>query len=123
MRGLVAAAGVAAAFGGAGVAQAGTVTLANDVMTFEAGPGEANRIFVIRGDGGMHLVDTGVAVTASGGCTQVNANEAFCASDDLTLLEIDVAAADENDYVDLQPAGSFLSSNWTAATETTRFTA
>ena len=111
MRGLVTAAAIAAAFGGAGVAQAGTVTLTNGVMAFEAAPGEANRVFVIRDLSGMRLIDSGVAVTAGGGCTQVNANEAFCASDDLTLLEIDVAADDEKDYVDLQPAGSFLSSN------------
>jgi hypothetical protein len=44
-------------------------------MTFEAGPGEANRIFVIRDDGGMHLVDTAVPVTAGGGCTQENATK------------------------------------------------
>lgn len=110
MRGLVTAAAIAAAFGGADVAQAGTVTLTNGVMAFEAAPGEANRVFVIRDLSGMRLFDLGVPVTAGGGCTQVNASEAFCASDDLTLLEIDVAADDENDYVDLQPAGSFLSS-------------
>ena len=87
-----------------------TVTLADGVMTFQAGPGEANRVFVIRADDGMHLVDTAVAVTAGGGCTQENASEAFCASDDLTLLEIDVVAGDEGDYVDLRPAGAFLAS-------------
>ena len=110
MRGFVAAVAAAAAFCGAGVAQAGTVALANDVMTFEAGPGEANRVFVIRDSDGMHLIDTAVAVTAGGGCTQENGNEAFCASDDLTLLEIDVVADDENDYVDLRPAGLYLAS-------------
>jgi Ca2+-binding RTX toxin-like protein len=79
-------------------------------MTFEAGPGEANRIFVIRDDGGMHLVETAVPVTAGGGCTQENANEALCTADDLTLLEIDVVAGDEDDYVDLRPAGLYLAS-------------
>jgi Ca2+-binding RTX toxin-like protein len=92
------------------VARAGTVTLANGVMAFEAAPGEANRVFVIRGDGGMYLLDTAVAVIAAGGCAQENANEAFCASGDLTLLEIDVVAGDEGDYVDLRPAGAFLAS-------------
>ena len=58
----------------------------------------------------MHLVDTGAAVTAGGGCTQENASEAFCTADDLTLLEIDVVAGDEGDYVDLRPAGAFLAS-------------
>ena len=96
MRGLLTAVAIAVALGGAGVAQAGTVTLANDVMTFEAGPGEANRIFVIRDVGGMRVVETAVAVTAGGGCTQENASEAFCASEDLTLLEIDVVAGDES---------------------------
>ena len=110
MRGLVAVAAVGAAFYGAGVAHAGTVTLANGVMAFEAGAGEANRVFVIRGDGGMHVIDTGVPITAGGGCAQENANEAFCAFDDLTLLEIDVVAGDEDDYVDLRDAGVFLSS-------------
>jgi Ca2+-binding RTX toxin-like protein len=110
MRGLVTAAAIAATFGGAGVAKAGTVTLANGVMAFEAAPGEANRVFVIRGVGGMHLLDTGVALTAGGGCTQVNANEAFCASEDLTSLEINVVAGDEDDYVDLRPADVFYTS-------------
>jgi len=110
MRGLVAVAAVGAAFYGAGVAHAGTVTLANGVMAFEAGAGEANRVFVIRDDDGMHLVDTAVPVTAGGGCTPENATEVFCASEDLTLLEIDVVAGDENDYIDLRPAGAFLAS-------------
>jgi Ca2+-binding RTX toxin-like protein len=110
MRGLVAVAAVGAAFYGAGVAHAGTVTLANGVMAFEAGAGEANRVFVIRDDDGMHLVDTAVPVTAGGGCTPENTTEVFCASEDLTLLEIDVVAGDENDYIDLRPAGAFLAS-------------
>jgi len=110
MRGLVTAVAIVAALFGAAVAEAGTVTLANDVMTFEAGPGEANRIFVFRDDEGMRLVDTAVALTAGGGCTQETASEAFCASDDLTLLEIDVVAGNEDDYVDLRPAGTYLSS-------------
>ena len=110
MRGLVAVAAIGAALCGAGVAHAGAVTLADGVMTFQAGPGEANRVFVIRDDGGMHLVDTGAAVTAGGGCTQEAANEAFCTADDLGLLEIDVVAGDEGDYVDLRPAGAFLAS-------------
>ena len=46
-------------------------------MTFEAGPGEANRVFVIRDAGGMHLIDTAVAVTAGGGCTQENAQRSL----------------------------------------------
>ncbi len=110
MRGLVAVAAIGAALCGAGVAHAGTVTVADGVMTFQAGPGEANRVFVIRDNGGMHLVDTGAAVTAGGGCTQEAANEAFCTADDLGLLEIDVVAGDEGDYVDLRPAGAFLAS-------------
>ncbi len=110
MRGLVAAVALGAALCGAGVAQAATVTLVNDVMTFEAAPGEANRVFVFRDDQGMRLVDTAAAVTAGGGCTQENASEAFCTADDLTLLEIDVVAGDEGDYVDLRPAGAFLAS-------------
>jgi Ca2+-binding RTX toxin-like protein len=110
MRALVTAAAVGAALFASAVAQAGTVTLANGVMTFEAASGEANRIFVVRDDGGMRLIDTAQAVTAAAGCTQVNAGEAFCASDDLTLLEIDVVGGDEEDYVDLRPAGAFLAS-------------
>ena len=101
---------IGAALCSAGVAHAGTVTLTNDVMSFEAGPGEANRIFVFRDDQGMRLVDTAVAVTAGGGCAQENANEVFCTADDLTLLEIDVVAGDLDDYVDLRPAGSYLAS-------------
>jgi Ca2+-binding RTX toxin-like protein len=110
MWGLVAATAIGVTLCGAGIAHAGTATLSGDTLTFEAGPSEANRVFVIRGDGGMHVIDSAVAVTADGGCTQENANEAFCAADDLTILEIDVVAGDEDDYVDLRGAGVFLSS-------------
>ena len=52
MRGLVAVVALGAALYGAGIAQAGTVTLANGVMSFEAGsggPGKEDRARVDRG--------------------------------------------------------------------------
>jgi Ca2+-binding RTX toxin-like protein len=103
MRGLVAAVAVGAALGSAGFAHAGTVTLANNVMTYQAGAGEANRVFVVQDLDGMQLIELGTTVTAGAGCSQVNANEAFCETEDAGLLTIVVAADDQSDYVDLRP--------------------
>jgi len=110
MRGLALAALVLLALCGAGVAHAGTVTLSGDTLSFAADPGETNRVFVVHDPAGMHVIDTGAAVTAGAGCSQEAAGEAFCAADDTTILTIDVAADDQDDHVDLSPAGTFLAS-------------
>ena len=110
MRGLVAVAAIGAALCGAGVAHAGTVTLADGVMTFQAGPSEANRVFVIRDDGGMHLVDTGAAVTAGGGCTQEAANERLHGRRPGAPRDRRRRRRRGRRTLDLRPAGAFLAS-------------
>jgi Ca2+-binding RTX toxin-like protein len=107
MRGLAFAVALGAALAGAATANAGTVTLSGDTLSYDAAPGQANRVFVVQDPNGKRLIDTGAAVTAGAGCTSVNANEAFCAAADPTILTIDVAADDMNDYVDLSSAGLY----------------
>lgn len=92
------------------MAHAGTATLASGVLTYQAGAGETNRVFVVQDTGGMHVIDTGAAVTAGAGCTQEAPNEAFCAAADPTVLTIDVNADDMSDYVDLRPAALYFRS-------------
>jgi len=110
MRGLAFAVAVGAALVGAAIAHAGTVTLSGDTLSYDAAPGEANRVFVVQDPDGMHVIDLGATVTAGAGCTSVNANEGFCAADSPQSLNIQVAADDMNDYVDLEPAGVFVNS-------------
>jgi Ca2+-binding RTX toxin-like protein len=104
MRGLVAA-GVtaAAAFVVASPATAATV-VRDDVdaadVTFTAGPGEANRVFVREEMGGFRFVDTG-SVLRTSTCTLVNDHEVFCPGIAETLI---VEVGDGDDFVDVTAA-------------------
>ena len=83
----VASAAAALALGAAG-AVAATVQVREEVRTkassvyhaeFKAGDGEANDLVVAPGDdGGVTFTDSGAAVVARGGCTQVTAQRAHC---------------------------------------------
>jgi Ca2+-binding RTX toxin-like protein len=90
----------------AGVAQAGTLSQVDaNTLRFDADPGEANRIFVSTDANGVHVIDTGAAVTAGTGCTAPSANEGFCAATPKkqAALRLLIADGDQSDYVNVPP--------------------
>lgn len=99
MRGLAFAAFLLLALAGAGVAQAGTVSVSGDDVTFAAATGEENRVVVAFEEDpvrGVRVVDLGAALTAGAGCSSAGSNEAFCPTPNVgkILLTLD----DEDDW-------------------------
>jgi Ca2+-binding RTX toxin-like protein len=83
----------------AGAAQAGTVSVTGDDVTFAAASTEVNRVVVafeadpVRG---VRVVDLGATLTAGAGCSSAGAHEAFCPTPNAgkILLTLD----DEGDW-------------------------
>jgi len=101
MRKLVFCAIAVLALGTAGVAQAGSLSFADGVVTYAAGASEGNRVVVALEEQpvrGVRVADVGAPVTAGAGCTSVGPNEGFCATPDLPD-DIVVTLDDQNDYV------------------------
>ena len=101
MRKLVSCAIAVLALGTAGVAQAGSLSFADGVVTYAAGASEGNRVVVALEEQpvrGVRVADVGAPVTAGAGCTSVGPNEGFCATPDLPD-DIVVTLDDQNDYV------------------------
>jgi Ca2+-binding RTX toxin-like protein len=87
------------AFAWAGVAQAGTVSVSGDDVTFVAAASEVNRVVVAFEEDpvrGVRVVDIGAPLTAGTGCSSVGGSEAFCPAP--TLGEIVLALDDEDDW-------------------------
>jgi Ca2+-binding RTX toxin-like protein len=83
----------------AGVAQAGTVSVSGDDVTFVAAPSEVNRVVVALEEDpvrGVRVVDIGAALSAGDGCNSAGSNEAFCPTPNVgkILLTLD----DEDDW-------------------------
>jgi Ca2+-binding RTX toxin-like protein len=110
MRGLATAVFLLLALAGAGVAQAGTVSVTgNDDVIFVAAASEENRVVVaaeVDPVEGLRIVDLGAPVTAEAGCSSVGANEAFCAGP--TLGGITLTLDDEDDWANT----SAVSERW-----------
>jgi len=101
MRKLVSCAIAVVALGTAGVAQAGSLSLTGDVVTYAAAASESNRVLVAVEEEpvrGVRVVDIGAPVTAGTGCASVGTNEGFCATPELPD-DIVVTLDDQNDYV------------------------
>jgi Ca2+-binding RTX toxin-like protein len=81
------------------VALAGSVSVVNGTLHYDAGAGEMNRVFILQvPPDGVRVLDTSAPVTAAEGCTQVSVGEALCTlppSD----RRFDVALGDLNDFV------------------------
>ena len=106
MRGLIVAGAIGVALCGAGVAQAGTVSVGSTDITYAAAVGEENRVVLAAEDDpvrGVRVVDLGAPVTAGAGCSSVGPNEAFCPSD--TLGAIVLTLDDENDWANTSAVG------------------
>ncbi len=86
-----------------GLAEAGTVTLSGDVLSYDAAPGEANRVTIVAtpdaGGLSLRVIDTTAPVTAGAGCASVNANEATCA-DPTPTTGLDSLLVDAGDMAD-----------------------
>jgi Ca2+-binding RTX toxin-like protein len=83
----------------AGAAQAGTVSVSGDDVTFVAAPSEVNRVVVAFEEDpvrGVRVVDIGAPLTAGAGCSSVGGSEAFCPTP--ILGEIVLALGDQNDW-------------------------
>jgi Ca2+-binding RTX toxin-like protein len=83
----------------AGVAQAGTVSVSGDDVTFGAAPSEVNRVVVAFEEDpvrGVRVVDIGATLTAGAGCSSVGGGEAFCPTP--ILGEIVLTLDDQNDW-------------------------
>ncbi len=83
----------------AGVAQAGTVSVSGDDVTFVAAPSEVNRVVVAFEEDpvrGLRVVDLGATLTAGAGCSSVGGSEAFCPTP--IVGEIVLALDDQNDW-------------------------
>jgi Ca2+-binding RTX toxin-like protein len=83
----------------AGAAQAGTVSVSGDDVTFVAAPSEVNRVVVAFEEDpvrGVRVVDIGAPLTAGAGCSSVDGSEAFCPTP--ILGEIVLALGDQNDW-------------------------
>jgi len=79
---VLAAAALGVAGGGmaanAAPAAASTVALDGPTLTYDAAPGEANRVTVTQAGGVLTVTDTGATVTAGSGCSVVTSTKATC---------------------------------------------
>jgi Ca2+-binding RTX toxin-like protein len=83
----------------AGSAQAGTVSVSGDDVTFVAAASVVNRVVVAFDEDpvrGVRVVDIGAPLTAGAGCSSVGGSEAFCPTP--ILGEIVLALGDQNDW-------------------------
>jgi Ca2+-binding RTX toxin-like protein len=98
---------VAPSFAKAGTAQIVDPDPGPPHLTFTAASGEANRLLLFFAFEGYRVVDTGAAITAGPGCTQVTTSEVFCG---FTLTEerptLDILLGDLNDFASVSPTVS-----------------
>jgi hypothetical protein len=76
------------AFGSAS-ASAATIGKSGSAITYSAAAGEVNNLVVSLASGTYTYDDSGANITASGGCTRVNATRATCPASGVTSLSID----------------------------------
>jgi Ca2+-binding RTX toxin-like protein len=81
------------------LANAGTVTLDSEQLTFTAAAGEANHVLIFRVSSGFRVIDGGAALTPAAGCSAVDTNEAICAIAAPAERWIGVVAGDLDDFV------------------------
>src|SRR4051812_24102724 len=84
-------------------AQAGTVSVADGRVRFEAAPGEQNVVGLARVEGGLEISDSGADLLAGEGCTQERPRRAVCAGEGLIAL-----CGDGYDRVDDPDASTFV---------------
>jgi hypothetical protein len=81
-----------------GPASAGTAFSNLGTLTYEADPGETNRVYLVEGPiNKWRVVDTSATVTAGTDCTAVNVHEALCGG--FYGADIRVSLGDLDDFV------------------------
>jgi Ca2+-binding RTX toxin-like protein len=90
----------------AGIASAGTVTLADGKLTYSGAAGETNRVFIFVEQEGIRTIDTTASVTAGQGCASLAGGEALCAHPLQKTVNFQILTGDMDDFVDF-PAASF----------------
>jgi Ca2+-binding RTX toxin-like protein len=92
---LVAVAAFGTNMAAAAPAAASTVQVDGATLTYDAAPGEANRLTLSVANGTVTVTDTGATVSVGSGCTLVSATKATCPS--LGLAAMSVSTGDMND--------------------------
>ena len=101
-RGAFLAAAVALALAAPAAAGAGTATVLGRTLAYQAAPGEANNVIVLRTAETYRIVDRGAPVVAGRGCTSAAPNEAACTAPEVRVIRVQVL--DGNDVVSLSTA-------------------
>ena len=92
---LVAVAALGANMAMASPAAASTVQIDGATLTYDAAPGESNRLTLSVANGTVTVTDTGATMTAGSGCTFISSTKATCPS--LGLAAMAVSTGDMND--------------------------
>src|SRR5919204_5882296 len=80
---------------GAAPAAASTVQLDGPTFTYDAAPGEANRLTISSANGTLTVTDTGATVNAGPGCSVVSSTKATCPAPGVAAMA--VSTGDMND--------------------------
>jgi len=83
-------------------ASASTVQIDGATLTYDAAPGEANRLTLSVASGTVTATDTGATMTVGSGCTLVSSTKATCSS--LGLAAMSVSTGDMNDTASVSGA-------------------
>ena len=92
---VVALAGFGAHLAGAAPAAASTLQLDGATLTYDAAPGESNRVTVSAAGDALTVTDTGAAVRVGAGCTSVSSTQATCPAAGVAAMA--VSTGDMND--------------------------
>jgi Ca2+-binding RTX toxin-like protein len=79
------------------LAHGGVATVTANTISFDAGSGEQNHLFVLRAPNAIRMLDTGAPITSGVGCVAVTSAEVVCPHS--TPQRIDVALGDMDDFV------------------------
>ena len=82
---------------GPAAAQAASVSAVRATLTYEAAPGEANRVTILRTPSGFRIFDLGAPVAVGVGCDSIGPNAAECAA--RAIRRVVVSAGDGDDVV------------------------
>ncbi|HEY1596409.1 MAG TPA: hypothetical protein VGF74_13510, partial [Thermoleophilaceae bacterium] len=76
-------------------AAASTVQLDGPTLTYDAAPGESNRLTIAGSGGSLTVTDTGATVTAGPGCSSISSTKASCPAAGVSAMAL--STGDMND--------------------------
>ena len=80
---------------GAETADAATVSSMKGLLSFSAGPGEANRLTVIRAPSTFRVIDPGATVVPGVGCTATGPSQIDCVAQGVRRVQIQLGDLDD----------------------------